>query len=153
MAGYNLNPQISYDSFIARLRVLYPNRPLLEEGLIDSDDSVIETYSSGAVKPFMVTWARNPTKTGNGKSFAGTRLDQRKGGMDVVIVARSGKEARDVANDVYDKIIGFKPTGSGRVTDADRGLWSDARGLDMGNRPTRWAVSLSFEWGLYHDKV
>lgn len=153
MADYTLNPQLSYDSFVAELRRLYPNRPLLEEGTIDSDDNTIQTYSNGMVKPFMVTWSKNPTKTASGRSFAGTRLDQRKGGMDVVVVAKSGAEARLVANDVFDKIIGFKPTGSGRVTDAARTLWSDARGMDMGNRPTRWAVALSFEWGLYHDKI
>lgn len=150
--AYDINPGDSYASFNAYLRELYPLRPLLEEGTIDSDDATILTYRDGTVKPFMVTWASNPVKSG-ATSFSGTRLDQRKGGMDVVVVARSGAEARLVANDVYNQVIGFKPARSGRVTDADRGLWSDARGMDMGNRPTRWAVSLSFQWGLYHEKV
>lgn len=153
MADYDLNPEISYASFVAQLKTLYPNRVILEEGTIDSEDDAIENYSTGEVKPFMVTWSKTPAKTGKGRSFAGTRLDQREGGMDVIIVARSGSDARTVANDVYNKITGFKPTGSGEVTDADRGLWSDARGMDMMNRPTRWAVALSFKWGLYHDKV
>ena len=153
MTAYNLNPQTSQDSFAKKLRDEYPHIPVIEDGLMDDDNDSILTYSDGTVKPFIVIWFQTPRRTRRGRSVAGARLDQRVAAADVVVVARNGTEARRVMNDVIDTLIGFKPDGSGAVVEAERQLWSDPQQIDTRNRPSRWAVPYSVEWGIFSKKT
>lgn len=150
---YNLNPQDSQDSFTKKLEDTYPHIPVIEDGLLDDDNDKIKTYEDGSVEPFIVIWFQTPRRTRRGRSFATTRLDQRVASADIVVVARSGTEARRVMNDIIDTIIGFKPEGSGAVVESDRQLWQDARQIDTKNRPSRWALPYSVEWGIFAKKT
>lgn len=151
--NYTLNPQPSQDSLAKKLRTEYPHIPVIEDGLLDDDNDAIKLYSDGSVKPFIVIWFQTPRRTPRGRSFGGVRLDQRKASADIVMVARSGAEARRVLNDVMDTIIGFKPEGSGVVVESERQLWGDAREIDTSNRPSRWAIPYSVEWGVFAKKT
>lgn len=151
--NYTLNPQPSQDSFAKKFRDDYPHIPVIEDGLLDDDNETIQKHSDGSVKPFIVIWFQTPRRASRGRSFAGTRLDQRVASADIVVVARKGSEARRVMNDVIDTIIGFKPEGSGAVTESERQLWGDAREIDTADRPSRWAVPYSVEWGIFAKKT
>jgi hypothetical protein len=150
---YNINPQKSQDSVAEMLREEYPHIPVIEDGLLDDDNGKIKTYDDGSVKPFIVLWFQTPRRLTSGRSFAGARLDQRVASADIVVVARSGTEARRVMNDIIDRLIGFKPYGSGVVVESDRQLWRDSRKIDTANRPSRWAIPYSVEWGIFSKKT
>lgn len=150
---YSINPQSAQDSLAKKLREEYPHIPVIEDGLLDDDNETIQHYEDGSVKPFIVIWFHTPRRTSRGRSFSTTRLDQRKASADIVVVGRSGTEARRVMNDVIDTVIGFKPKDSGAITEAERQLWTDAREIDTRNRPSRWAMSYSIEWGAFSKKT
>lgn len=150
---YTLNPQPAQDSLVAKLRATYPHIPVIEDGMLDDENDAIKTYDDGSVKPFIVVMFQTPRRARGGRSFAGTRLDQRTAQADIVVVGRSGSEARRVVNDLIDRVIGFKPHGSGAVVESDRQLWTDARKIDTSNRPSRWAIPFSVEWGIFSTKT
>ncbi len=153
MTVYTLNPQDSQDSFTNHLRTSYPHIPVIEDGLLDDDNEEIKTYEDGSIKPFIVIWFQTPRRARRGRSFAGARLDQRIASADVIVVARSGTEARRVMNSVIDTLVGFKHDGSGAVVESDRQLWSDARQIDIKSRPSRWVMSYSVDWGIFAKKT
>ena len=153
MTNYTLNPQESQDSFTEKLRTTYSHIPVIEDGLLDDDNDAILTYEDGSIKPFIVIWFQTPRRARRGRSFAGARLDQRIASADVIVVARSGTEARRVMNSVIDTLVGFKPDGSGSVVESDRQLWSDARQIDIKSRPSRWVMSYSVDWGIFAKKT
>lgn len=152
--GYTLNPQPTQDSIIAGLKAAFPGVTVIEEGLLDDDNSAIQYYDGG-IKGFLVTHFSNPKPVGEnrGKSFAGHRLDQRKGSVDIVAVARSGPAVLKFSNKVYDAMIGFQTDRGGKLTDGVA-LWADARQIAMPEgKPTRWGRTLRFEFGLNATKV
>lgn len=151
-ARISIDPTESQESITAHLRSLYPHIPVFEDALIDSDHDEIKTYSSGQVKPFIILWYRQPKLSPRGRSFGGYKLDQRHGSVDLLVVGRSGGEARKVLNRVMDDITGWRPTNSsGGLHESTRSLWDDARSMDVANRPTRWAATQTFDWGLAHS--
>lgn len=150
---YNINPQESQDAFTKKIQDSYSHIPVIEDGLLDDDNEAIKTYPDGSIKPFIVVWFSTPRRARRGRSFATTRLDSRIASADVVVVARSGTEARRVMNSIIDTIIGFKPNGDGVVVESDRQLWGEARQIDIKNRPSRWAMSYSVDWGLFSKKT
>ena len=137
MTAYTLNPQDSQDSFTSHLRTAYPHIPVIGDGLLDDDNEEIKTYDDGSIKPFIVIWFQTQRRSRRCRSFAGARLDQRIASADVIVVGRSGTEARRVMNSVIDVLVGFKPDGSGAVVESDRQLWSEARQIDIKSRPSR----------------
>lgn len=151
--SYSINPQVSQDSITTYLRSEYSHVPIIPDGLIDSDDDVILKFPDGSVKPFALLWFHTARRTGRGKSFSNVKLDQRVGSFDLVVVANSGGMARTLMNDMQDRLVGWKPTNSSIITEASRSLWNDARSLDIANRPSRWAITNSFEYGLHHTKT
>lgn len=150
---YTINPQASQDSLTAELRAQYPHAPVIPGGLLDDDSSTIKKYDTGAIKPFITINFQTPRRTRRGRSLAGVRLDQRVASADIMVVARSEAEARLFMNDIIDRIIGFKPVGSGAITESERQLWGDARQLEVSNRPSRWVMSFSVDWGIFSKKV
>ena len=150
---YTLNPQAMQDSLIAHLRDSYPHIPVIEDGMPDEDYDSIETYFDGSIKPFIVVQFGMPRRARRGRAFAGARLDQRICSADIMVVGKSGTEARRVMNSVADETIGFKTDGGGVVVEADRQLWTEARKIDTKNRPSRWVIPLSVEWGAFARKI
>jgi len=150
--SYTINPQPQQDSIEAYLKEKYPHIPVLPDGLPDDDSTTIRRYKNGEIMPFILLWFGMPKRTGKGSSFGNYKLDSRKASVDVVVVARNAREAREVINDVSDQLIGFKTDGGGRVTESDA-LWGQARTIDIQNRPSRWAATNRFDFGISARKT
>lgn len=151
---YDVNPAREQQSIIDFLQAEYPHTAVIPDGLLDDDNEAI-TYNDAGVVGFIVLYFSNPKPSpGNrGKSFAGVRLDQRHATVDVVAVARSGTAARNFLNDIYDRLLGFQTDGGGRLTDGTA-LWADSRQVAMDkDRPTRWARTVRFDFGVNSKKV
>lgn len=149
---YVLNPQAAQDSIAEKLRTEYPHIPIIEDGLIDGDYSTIEKFSDGSIKPFILLWF-SVARPGRGRSFQHQKLDSYRAGVDVIVVARNGSEARKLINDIGDKLIGWKPENSGAIVKGS-GIWSQSRAvLDSNNRPSRWAATDRFDFGIQANKV
>lgn len=151
--AYSINPQASQDALVAKFEEAYSHIPVIEDGLLDDENDKIKLYKDGSVKPFIVIQFQTPRRARRGRSFATTRLDQRVASADIFVVARSGTEARRVMNSVIDTIIGFKPNGDGAIVESDRQLWESARQIDIKDRPSRWAMSYSIDWGIFANKT
>mgnify|MGYP006354022575 FL=1 len=150
---YTVNPQDSQDSVTAALREKFPLIPIIPDGLPEGEYKEIKLNPDSSVKPFIVLWFHTPRRLRTGRSFANTRLDMRQTGVDVVAVANSGSESRRILNGVTDFLINFKPERSGRITESDSSLWSQARPMDISNRPARWPSPTPLPWGKNSAKI
>ena len=150
---YSVSPQASQDSVVAALRTKFPLIPIIPDGLPEGEHDEIEYNPDGSVKPFVVLWFHTARRSRSGRSFSNTRLDMRFTGCDVVSIANSGTESRRILNGVVDFLINLKPKGSGRITEADTSLWSQARPMDIANRPARWLTTTTLQWGMNSEKV
>ncbi len=149
---YTLNPQAAQDSIVAKLQAEYPHIPVIQDGLIDGDYAEIEKFANGEIKPFIILWFTT-ARRGNAKSFQNEKLDQHRAGVDVVVVARNGSEARKLLNDIGDKLIGWKPENAGGIVKG-AGIWFQSRAmLDSNNRPSRWAATDRFDFGIQANKT
>ena len=103
-------------------------------------------------KPFIIVWFAAPYRSG-GRSFQHEKLDGYRAGLDIVVVARNGSEARKLINDIGDRLIGWKPDNAGSIVKG-RGIWSQSRAmLDSNNRPSRWAATDRFDFGIQANKT
>lgn len=153
MAGYTLNPQPAQDSIEAFLAEEYPHIPQFPDGMVDGEYEEIKHFADGSIQPFFVLWYSDIKRSANGRSFGDYKLDSHYATVDIVVVCRNGGEARTLTNDVNDRLIGFKPTGSGRMHKGTP-LWSDARQImDDKNNPSRWARTARYDFGISHIKV
>lgn len=150
---YSVSPQESQESVVAALRNKFPLIPIIPDGLPEGDDGGIKVNPDGSVKPFIVLWFHAARRTPGGRSFATTRLDQRKSGCDVVSVASTGAESRRILNGVLDFLIGIKPAGSGVITESDTALWNSSRPMDIANRPARFLSTSTVQWGINSQKI
>lgn len=149
---YRLDPTASQSSFTAKLKASYPHVPFFPDGLIDTETGILK-FPDNSIKPFGVIWFGNPRRSRRGRGFSNTKLDNYTVGADVVIVARNGTEARVLLNDIGNTLIDWKPENSGVVVEGSS-LWRDARAvLDANNRPTRFAVTRRFEWGIQANRT
>jgi hypothetical protein len=149
---YVLNPQGAQDSIGEKLREEYPHIPVIEDGLIDGEYDAIERFADGTIKPFILLWFSTARRSG-GRSFQNEKLDGYIAGVDVVVVARNGAEARRLINDIADRLIGWKPENGGGIVKGS-GIWSQSRAmLDSNNRPSRWAATDRFEFGIQANKT
>jgi hypothetical protein len=150
---YLLNPQVSQDSIVEKLREEYPHVPVIEDGLIDYEYDVIQKFSNGEVKPFIILWFSTARRTNSGRSFYNEKLDGYVAGVDVLVVARNGREARVLLNDIGNTLVGWKPENAGGMVKGV-GIWAQSRAfLDSNNRPSRWAATDRFEFGIQTTKV
>lgn len=151
--NYVLNPQAAQDSITSKLKSEYPHIPIIEDGLIDGDYAEIEKFANGEIKPFIIVWFTAPRRNQTGRSFQSYKLDQHRAGVDVVVVARNGKEARTLLNDIGNRLIGWKPENSGGMVKGTS-IWSQSRPmLDSDNRPSRWAATDRFDFGIQANKT
>lgn len=158
--AYVLNPTPSQNSVTEFLREQYPHVLFIPDGLMDDDNYdadgnkiKIPTFPSGQIKPFVVLWFGNARRTARHRGFTNSKLDSYTTGTDLVVVARSGTEARTLLNDIGNTILDFKPENSGPIVKGSA-LWRDARAvIDSQSRPTRFATTDRFEWGFQHNKT
>jgi hypothetical protein len=150
---YVLNPQVSQDSIVEKLREEYPHVPVIEDGLIDGDYDEIDKFPNGEIKPFIVLWFSAARRSVYRRSFQHEKLDAHRAGVDVVVVARNGKEARVLLNDITNTLVGWKPENAGGIVKG-MAVWAESRPmLDAGNRPSRWAATDRFDFGIQTSKV
>lgn len=150
---YVLNPQSAQDSITAKLEEEYPHIPVIEDGLIDGEYPEIEKFPNGEIKPFIILWFSAARRANTGRSFQSQKLDQHRAGVDVVVVARNGREARLLLNDIGDRLIGWKPENAGGIVKGTA-IWSQSRPmLDANNRPSRWAATDRFDFGIQANKT
>lgn len=150
--SYTVNPQLQQDSIEEYLKTQYPHIPVIPDGLLDTDDDSIQKFQDESIKPFVILWFNNPKRSPRGRSFSDYKLDSRTASVDVVVVARSGTEARTLLNDIHDRLIGFKTDGGGKLHEASS-LWGSTRSIDIQNRPTRFAITDRFDFGVSARKV
>lgn len=110
MSGFNL-VEIQ-DSIAAYIRAQFPNYDVHEDDVID-DNYLLKLGNK--VKPYIVLeWdgiQRNTAAT----SFAGARFDEYNAAVNVIVVAPTGKQARQSFNVIFDKLIGWKPVNAGAL--------------------------------------
>ena len=110
MSGFNLVK--IQDSIAAYIRAQFPNYDVREDDVID-DNYLLKL--SNKVKPYIVLeWdgiQRNTVAT----SFAGARFDEYNAAVNVIVVAPTGKQARQSFNVIFDKLIGWKPANAGAL--------------------------------------
>lgn len=150
---YTLNPTTTQDSITEHIKSLYPHLSVIEDGLLDDDDEAIQYNNDGTVKTFIVLWYSDVKRSARGRSFCDYKLDSHFATVDVVVVASSGAKCRTLLNDLTDKLIGFQTDEGGRMHKSNS-LWGDSRNvIDDSNRPSRWARTSRFEFGISSKKV
>ena len=132
---------------------MYPHIPIFEDGQVDGDYEEIEHFPDGSIKPFFVLWFSDIKRSARGRSFSDYKLDSHFATVDLVVVCRSGREARTLTNDINDQLIGFRAADGGRLHKGTP-LWSDSRQImDSKNRLNRWARTVRFDFGIASRKV
>lgn len=149
---YTINPQSAQDSIVAELERLYPHVPIIPDGLMDQDDDKIKRNLDNSIKPFVVLWFAPTRRSYKGRSMAFEKLDPYGSGVDLVVVARSGTEARTLINDMSDRLVGFNVADGGRIHKGSA-LWSTARSIEISERPTRFVTTDRFEFAISSRKV
>lgn len=150
--AYSINPQEEQESIAAFLREQYPGLTVIEDGLLDDDNSAIQ-YSDAGIKSFVVLWFSNTKRSQKGRSFADYKLDDHYATVDVVVVSSDGTKARRFLNDISDRLTGFKAANGGRLHKGSS-LWSDSRQVVMDKeRPSRWARTDRFDFGIASKKT
>lgn len=148
---YSINPQIEQDSITEYLKAQYPNMAIIEDGLPGDDNEAI-TYTQGQVNTFVILWFSNPKK-GKKQGFGGQKLDSYFGTVDVAVIARNGTRARQVLNDITDRLVDFKVATGGRMSQGTS-LFGDARQIKQeANRPERWMRTNRFDFGIASKKT
>lgn len=111
MSGLNL--VAVQDIIVAHIRQEFPGYTVYEDDVLN-DEMLLRIGNK--VKPYIVLrWGslgRNTAAT----SFAGVRHDEYTSSVDICVVAPTGSQARRGLNIVYDRLIGWKPTGGGAMT-------------------------------------
>lgn len=143
MADYQLDLQEIQDTITAYFEDTFV-QPVFEDALVDDETLPL---------PSIVIWYRDLRRGPRGRSFAGTRLDSYKSGFDVVVLAKTGKQARQILNYVGDTIIGHKFLNTGEVVKT-QAIWESSRAvLDSANKPSRFAATSRFEFGVFANRV
>lgn len=127
---------------------------VIADGFLDVEE--VPRFPDGSVMPFIVVWFRGIRRSGarrGTRSFAGPRLDSYNSGFDAVCVANNGTDARNLMNYVTDTLVGWKPLNGGLVN-TDSALWQSSRPiLDAQNKPTRWAATQGFTYGVFQQRT
>lgn len=111
MAGLNL--VAVQDIITAHIKAEFPGYVVYEDDVL-SDEMLLRIGNK--VKPYIVLrWGglgRNTAAT----SFGGVRHDEYISSVDICVIAPTGAQARRGLNIVYDRLIGWKPTGGGAMS-------------------------------------
>ena len=150
--NYTINPQPEQDSIEAFLKAEYPHISIIPDGIPDGEYDLIETFPSGKIKPFMILWYSTVKRRSRGRSISEYKLDSHFASLDILIVTSDPTVARTLMNDVSDRLVGFRTEGGGRLYKSPS-LWGQARSVDMQTKPTRWAMTDRFDFGVASKKV
>ena len=146
MSGLNL--VAVQDIITAYIRSEFPGYVVYEDDVID--DAMLLKIGN-KVKPYIVLRWGGLGRNTAGASFAGVRYDEYTSSVDIGIVAPTGSQARRGLNIVYDKLIGWKPTGGGAMTP------SGTAGLyvvdDTNGRPHVYIATSRLEFAMNSENV
>lgn len=153
MAEYSVNPQVEQDSITAYLREQFPDIPFIEDGIPAGEYKDIITFDAqGRINTFAILWFSN-IKKGAKKSFAGHKLDSYYATVDVAVIARDGTRARKVLNAITDRLIGFRVSEGGHMSEGTP-LFGDSRQIKQeATRPERWMRTNRFDFGIASKRV
>jgi hypothetical protein len=120
MSGLNLIPV--QDAITAYVRQEFPNYEVREDVVLDDEAMLKE---SNSIKPYIVLRWGGMNRLAQGGSFAGVRFDEYVSSVDVNVVAPTPNQARRGSNVLFDKLVGWKPTGvAPLVPDASTQIWA-----------------------------
>lgn len=111
MAG--LNVVEVQDIIGAYIRQEFPNYEVYDDIVLD-DQALLKV--SNKVKPYIVLRWGGLVGSGQNKSFAGVRYDEYVSTVDINVIAPTPNQTRKAINIIFDKLIGWKPTGGGALT-------------------------------------
>lgn len=143
MADYSLDLQVIQDSIKTYFDTTFV-QPVYEDALVDDQTLPL---------PSLVLWYRDLRRAPKGRAYSGTRMDGYKSGFDVVVLAKTGKQARQILNYINDTVIGHKFTNTGQTVKT-QAIWENSRAvLDSANKPSRFAATSRFEFGVFANRV
>lgn len=159
LTPYTINPTITQDSITQKLRDSYSHVPIIPDGMVTADtylfggyETPINYHLDGSIKPFIVLWFSSVKRSRRGRSFGNMKLDSRYGSVDVVVVANNPTDCRLLLNDVSDTLVEFQTAYGGKMVESSS-LWGQARSIDIANRPTRYAATNRFDFGVAARKI
>lgn len=155
---YVVDPTAAQRSIVTHLRERYPHIPVIPDGMLDAENDEgtpaeerLKFHPNGTVKPFMVLRFGSARRSDRGRSMAFEKLDAHESSVVVVVVSRSGTECREVLNSVGNTLIGWKPENAGGIVKGKQ-IWEPSIAtLDDNNKPSRWATSDRFHFGIQHN--
>lgn len=107
----SLNLIAVHDQITAKLREL----PQDVYETAAPDDSKLRFDSSGRMLPYIVLQYSDMYPTGVGNSILGAKYDAAQSYLLVTCVSETERAARQVADSVKNKIVGFQPTDGGEI--------------------------------------
>lgn len=144
---YDLDLQTIQDSVFSWFVSNFPHQNVYQDALVDDQTLNYDP------KPAIILWFRDMRRSPRGRSFGGTRMDSYRSGFDVVVVAKTGKQARQVLNYVNNQVVGKKFTNTGETVKT-QSIWETSRAvLDSANKPSRFAATSRFEYGVFAKRV
>lgn len=103
------------------------------------DDSKLRFDSSGNILPYVVVMYSDMYESMDSNNIIGTRYNTKVSYADVVCVGPTERSARQVANVVRDKLLGFKPNDAGELS-----LEGGTAYATKDNKPNRFSAEVSF---------
>lgn len=111
MSGFNL---VSIqDEIAAYIRAEFSGYDVREDDVIDDD--YLQKLNNN-IKPYIVLEWDGIQRDTMSTSFAGVRYDEYNAAVNIMVIAPTGKQARQSFNVIYDKLIGWKPQQAGPLT-------------------------------------
>lgn len=106
MAGLNLIPV--QDNILAYVEAEFPGYEVYEDMVLD-EESLLRVDNN--VKPYIVIRWGGLMRNLRGGAFSGVRYDEYTSNFNLSIIAPTPKQCRRALNIIYDKLVGWKPTG------------------------------------------
>lgn len=103
------------------------------------DDSKLRFDAQGNVLPYIVVIYSDMYENTDTNGILGTRYDTKVSYADVLCIGPTERSARQVANVVRDKLLGFKPTDAGELR-----LEGGTAYAVKDNKPNRYSSEVSF---------
>lgn len=103
------------------------------------DDSKLRFDASGNILPYIVVTYSDMYESTDSNGVVGTRYDTKVSFADIICVGPTERSARQVANVVRDKLLGFIPSDAGELR-----LEGGTSYATKDNKPNRYSAEISF---------
>lgn len=103
------------------------------------DDSKLRFDATGNVLPYIVVIYSDMYESTDSNGVVGTRFDTKVSFADIMCVGPTERSARQVANVVRDRLLGFTPSNAGELR-----LEGGTAYATKDNKPNRYSAEISF---------